>query len=258
MTSIENVTLKNNAMFNIVMSRPGLCIKCLERILNKKIERLDYIDSERTIDLDIEAKSIRLDVYCEDEETAYNVELQNGIFDNLPKRSRYYQGLIDIDLIKKGCDYSELKNNIVIFICTFDLFDKGRHLYTFENRCIQDDNLSLDDKTTKIFLNTKGTIDDIPKPLANFLNYIDSGEVTDEYTKELDETVIEVRKDERWKKRMMTVEELMNAMAKKERKEAKEDAIRKIEESVSEGLITREVADAIIAKFMANPEKSVQ
>ena len=35
-----------------------------------------------------------------------------------------YQDLIDIELIDKGEDYSELKNSIVIFICTFDEFSE--------------------------------------------------------------------------------------------------------------------------------------
>ena len=133
MIDFNKITLKNNAMFNIVMRRPNLCKMCLERILDKKITEITYPESERTMDIDIEAKSIRLDIYCEDEDTVYNIELQNGMYEELPKRSRYYQDLIDIELIDKGEDYSELKNSIVIFICTFDEFGKGRHLYTFEN-----------------------------------------------------------------------------------------------------------------------------
>ena len=126
----------------------------------------------------------------------------------------------DIDLIEKGRDYLELKNSIVIFICTFDPFGYGRHLYSFENVCLQDFNISLNDKTTKIFLNTKGTMEDIPTPLRNFLKYIDSGEITDEYTKELDETVIQVRQDKKWREKIMTLEEYAQATAKVASKEA--------------------------------------
>ena len=236
MIDINKITLKNNAMFNIVMRRPNLCKMCLERILDKKITDISYPETERTIDIDIEAKSIRLDVYCEGEDTAYDIELQNGIFEDLPIRSRYYQGMIDIDLIEKGNEYTELKNNIIIFICTFDLFGAGRHLYTFENTCIQDNSISLNDRTTKIFLNTKGTMDDIPTPLRNFLKYIDSGEVSDEYTRDLDNAVIDIRKDKRWRRKMMTVEEWANAKAKFVRKEALEEGMKKgLEKGRKEG-----------------------
>ena len=56
---------------------------------------------------------------------------------NLPKRSRYYQGMIDLNLLQKGEDYNRLKKSYVIFICTEDIFQKKRAIYTFENLCIQ-------------------------------------------------------------------------------------------------------------------------
>ena len=31
----------------------------------------------------------------------------------------------------------------IIFICTFDPFSDGRHIYTFENRCLEDLSLAL-------------------------------------------------------------------------------------------------------------------
>ena len=63
MIYINKITIKNNAMFNIVMRRPKLCKMCLERILDKKITEISYPESERTIDIDLEAKSVRLDIY---------------------------------------------------------------------------------------------------------------------------------------------------------------------------------------------------
>ena len=44
MFDINKVTLKNNAMFNIVMRRPNLCKMCLERILGKTITDINYPD----------------------------------------------------------------------------------------------------------------------------------------------------------------------------------------------------------------------
>ena len=225
MIDINSITLKNNAMFNIVMRRPNLCKMCLERILNKSITTISYPDSEKAIDIDLDSKSIRLDIYCEDEDTSYNIELQNGVYDALPKRSRYYQSLIDVDLLDKGCEYTELKNGIIIFICTFDFFGKGRHLYTFENLCLQDSEIRLDDKTTKIFLNTKGVLDDIPKPLKNFLDFIDNGTVADSFTQELNSAVIEIREDKRWRKRLMTVEQLIKDEASLAYKKGKTEGL---------------------------------
>ena len=114
-----------------------------------KISHIEYPKSQETIDIMADAKSVRLDVYVEDDKnTVYNIEMQTTLKDNLPKRMRYYQGMIDLNILEKGENYKNLKKSFVIFICTFDLFGLGRHVYTFENRCIEDLELPLGDDTT--------------------------------------------------------------------------------------------------------------
>ena len=86
------------------------------------------------------------------------------------------------------------------------MFGKGRHIYTFENRCIQDTSLSLGDDTIKIILNTKGTMDDVPPELKSLLDFIDGEEPRDEFTKELEAAVKTVRKNEKWRLDYMTLQ----------------------------------------------------
>ena len=45
--------------------------------------------------------------------------------DNIAKRMRYYQGLIDLDKLKHGQHYSSLGDSFIIFICPFDHFNAG-------------------------------------------------------------------------------------------------------------------------------------
>ena len=99
--------------------------------------------------------------------------MQRGKHKNLPKRLRYYQGSIDLDLISKGEDYRELAKSYIIFICTFDLFNKGRHKYTFRNVCLEDNSITLDDESQKIVLNTKGIMNDLKEELLEFLGYVE-------------------------------------------------------------------------------------
>lgn len=86
------------------------------------------------------------------------------------------------------------------------MFGKGRHIYTFENRCIQDTSLSLGDDTIKIILNTKGTMDDVTPELKSLLDFIDGEEPRDEFTKELEAAVKTVRKNEKWRLDYMTLQ----------------------------------------------------
>ena len=46
--------------------------------------------------------------------------------------------MIDADLLETGADYDDLNKTIIMFICPFDPFGKGRHIYTFRNFCAQD------------------------------------------------------------------------------------------------------------------------
>ena len=92
----EDLTISDDFMFGIVMRDPKYCKPFLETILNIKISRIEYPEDQKTINLSLDAKSIRLDVYVEDDfDTVYNIEMQNGHHKNLPKRTRYYQGMID-------------------------------------------------------------------------------------------------------------------------------------------------------------------
>ena len=128
-------------------------------------------------------------------------------------------------MLEKGKTYDVLKKNIVIFICTYDPFGQGRHIYTFENCCLEDPELQLKDESTKLFLNTKGTKNDIPKPLKLFLDYIETGKTTDEYTAELEKAVGEVRNDEKWREPIMTLEMLINDRLHAAVKEARSEGL---------------------------------
>ena len=111
-----------------------------------------------------------------------------------------------MNILEKGDNYKNLKRSFVIFVCTFDLFSEGRHIYTFENRCIQNLELGLGDDTTKIILNTKGTMDDVTPEMKKLLNFIDGKEPEDDFTRELDEAVQSVRKNEKWRLDYMTLQ----------------------------------------------------
>lgn len=202
----EELELRDDFMFGVIMRNPKYCKPFLETILSIKISHIEYPKSQETIDLSADAKGVRLDVYVEDgNDTVYNIEMQTTNKRNLPKRMRYYQGMIDLNILEKGNDYKSLRRSFVIFVCTFDPFGKGRHVYTFENRCIQDLELPLGDDATKIVLNTKGTMDDISLDMKRLLNYIDGKEPEDDFTRELAEAVQSARNNEKWRLDYMTL-----------------------------------------------------
>ena len=123
----------------------------------------------------------------------------------LPKRSRHYQSMIDLQLIDKGEHYKRLKPSYIIFICPFDLFEKGRHIYTFENICKEDNSVFLKDGAVKIFLNADSGQDDVSKELRAFLDYVAGKESADDFVQRLEKAVEQARKNREWRHEYMTL-----------------------------------------------------
>ena len=58
----------------------------------------------------------------------FTLEMQNWKMLNLPKRTRYYQSMIDIDHLASGAEYGDLPDSYIIFISMFDPLERSRHL----------------------------------------------------------------------------------------------------------------------------------
>ena len=104
-----------------------------------------------------------------------------------------------------GQYYNELNRSYVIFICPFDAFGKGRHIYTFENICKEDGSISMGDEAVKIFLNAKGTMDDVSKELKAFLDYTVGRKSDDVFIRKLEEAVEEAKRNREWRHEYMTL-----------------------------------------------------
>lgn len=73
----EELTIRDNFIFQRVMQNKNLCKRLIERILHIKIRDITYPHTEKIIDLRLDSKAIRLDVYVADEVgTIYNIEMQ--------------------------------------------------------------------------------------------------------------------------------------------------------------------------------------
>ena len=202
----ENLKISNDFIFAKVMRNAQLCRELLGRLLDLAIERIEYSQEQKTIDISRDSKSVRLDVYLKDEQgTIYNVEIQTTSNRNLPRRTRFYQGMIDLNAIEKGADYSELPQSLVIFICTFDAFGFGLWKYSFENLCREDSDIRLNDGAFKIFFNTAGTRGNISQKAKNILRFIAGKPVKDDFTEKLAGEVQKIKENKEWKVEYMTL-----------------------------------------------------
>lgn len=242
-----------------------MLVKRCASAYNKNTGEYDIASAGRELQKSIDAhygsKAIRLDVYVEDEAgTVYDVEIQTTEKKHLPKRTRYYQGVIDLHILEKGEDYTALRKSFVIFICTYDPFGKGRWVYTFENRCREDQSLVLGDGAVKIILNTKGRVGEISDELRALLRYMDGLAPESGYTKALDSAVTDVRKDEKWRREYMRFNELMQERERLGRYSEKIAMVRKSrnrfdpEEQASIYFVDLKTVRAILDAIDAHPD----
>ena len=235
--SWETIGISNDFLFGKLMrNEPELCRKLVQRILpDLQIDHIEILETQKSIDEDIDARSVRLDVYLMDRERrVYSVEMQMVDTRELPKRSRYYSAMIDLQLLDKGINYRNLNDTYIIFICPFDLYGAGRHIYTFDGRCREDPKIRISDGATRIFLNAAGTADDAGAELQAFLDYVLGKPCADSYVQELEAAVRKARKNRKWRHEYMTlllrdqenIEKGMEIGREEGRKEAREKGIR--------------------------------
>lgn len=203
----EDLTFLDDFMFCKVMRNPEICKRMLETILSIEIDHIEYPQTQKSIDILADAKSIRMDVYVKGEDqTVYNVETQTTNTGELPRRSRYYQGLIDMDLIEKGEPYSKLNKSYVIFICTFDPFTHGYPIYTFTNRCREDNQVVLEDGTTKVFVNLTGMTDILTEGQKALFEYLNNKLITDIFTQLIESYISSAKSNMEWRREFMTLD----------------------------------------------------
>ena len=224
-TTTIQYPLNNDIMFALVMNDAELCRGLLERIFpGRKIRMLKVCDGsdvevQNTIITGMISKSVRLDVLFEDEDSLYSIEMQRFDDSALPKRGRYYASAMDIDQLRKGDEYKELKKNYVIFICTFDHYGLGQAVYSFQNYDVKN-HLPYGDESFKLIVNTTAPAENTPRGLVPFFDYINRMEVPDDdaFIKALHAQVEKYNTSE-WRRKLMTLEEKIKLQIEMEREQ---------------------------------------
>lgn len=228
MNKYEELSFTDDFMFcKVLTTNPELCHELLELIIGKKVGAFARLDQQKPIEITADGKGVRFDVYSEDDQNVvYDCEMQTKDNSNLPKRARYYQGMIDLNLIERGADYSELKKSYIIFSCPFDEFKAGLHKYTFKTCCKELPEITLEDEVTKIFLCAGGDADDVSPEMKEFLEWMVSGrQGKTELVRKLDDAVQKARNHEEWRLEYMTLLMRDNKMREEGREEGRENEI---------------------------------
>ena len=193
----DDLTFADHYMFEKVLhENQDVCQELLERLLKIKIDHIEYPEIEKTISPYYETKGVRLDVYVKDSDNVFDIELQNINDEDLSLRTRFYQSMLDTDNLLKGQHYSDLPKSFVIFICRYDPIGNNLPIYTFENRCLENLEISLNDKSIKKIFNATAYNQEKDLEISAFLEYIYNQEAVDDFTTKLTSIVERIKKQE--------------------------------------------------------------
>lgn len=236
----KSATIANNFIFYKIMRyNPDVCKELLETLLEMEIDHIE-MRGEETIETDYGSKGIRLDVYAKNKTQAFNLEMQATDTKELAERSRYYQGSIDVDCLNAGQKYKELKDSYVIFICIQDIFEKGLPRYSFENFCVEDTSVKLNDRAYKLFFIAENCDKILNEKQRAFLGLVLGKKPEDKFSERIAQLTEEAKHNTQWKRQYMEWER-QRTYDFENGKEAKavEDAIEFLKEKVSPEVIAK-------------------
>jgi len=218
-TPLKDLPLSSDFMFAEVMRIEKICTLFLESLLDKKIARIEYITKQADLKDDPVSHGIRLDVYLNDEnQTRYDIEMQNVRKQNLERRARYYQSGIDRRFLQPGADYDDLPESYVIFVCNFDYFRRGLACYKRISSMEGCPGLVYEDGSHVFFLNSGYGEANVSPEIREFLDYLRTNDDTmsprSELLRAVQEAVKIARNDPRLEVPYMTYQQKMKDLWK--------------------------------------------
>ena len=200
--TLQELNLTDDFLFDVATEELENCKAIIELTTGLRLKRLKWKSGQKLIHNLPGKRGVRLDFIAESEDgRIFDVEMQNRNEGNIPKRTRFYQALIDAPILKSGeRGFDKMNPLYIIIICNYDPYGKKKYCYTFDNQCKEVPGLRLGDEVTKLLLSTKGeNEEEVSKELVDFLHYVTESnenglpDECDERLKRLHESIREIK-----------------------------------------------------------------
>ena len=242
----EQATIANNYIFYKVMhENPDICKELLEILLEMKIDRIE-IYQEKELMAEFGKKGIRMDVYARGMDKSFDLEIQACDTGELPERARYYQGLMDTTQLESGQDFKNLNSSYIIFICIPDIFKKGLGKYTFENLCLENPEIKLNDRAYKYFFIARNYDKLLNEQQKAFMKCMLSNESSSTFTEKIIRMVKNAKLNTQWRNSFMEFERQLAYSFREGKAEGKAEGIALGKaEGIAEGIDKKAVEASI-------------
>ena len=200
--TLQELNLTDDFLFDVTTEELENCKAIIELTTGLRLKSLKWKSGQKVIHNLPGKRGVRLDFIAESEDgRIFDVEMQNRNEGNIPKRTRFYQALIDAPILKSGeRGFDKMNPLYIIIICNYDPYGKKKYCYTFDNQCKEVPGLRLGDEVTKLLLSTKGeNEEEVSKELVDFLHYVTESnenglpDECDERLKRLHESIREIK-----------------------------------------------------------------
>lgn len=200
--TLQELNLTDDFLFDVTTEELENCKAIIELTTGLRLKSLKWKSGQKVIHNLPGKRGVRLDFIAESEDgRIFDVEMQNRNEGNIPKRTRFYQALIDAPILKSGeRGFDKMNPLYIIIICNYDPYGKKKYCYTFDNQCKEVLGLRLGDEVTKLLLSTKGeNEEEVSKELVDFLHYVTESnengllDECDERLKRLHESIREIK-----------------------------------------------------------------
>lgn len=200
--TLQELNLTDDFLFDVATEELENCKAIIELTTGLRLKSLKWKSGQKVIHNLPGKRGVILDFIAESEDgRIFDVEMQNRNEGNIPKRTRFYQALIDAPILKSGeRGFDKMNPLYIIIICNYDPYGKKKYCYTFDNQCKEVPGLRLGDEVTKLLLSTKGeNKEEVSKELVDFLHYVTESnenglpDECDERLKRLHESIREIK-----------------------------------------------------------------
>lgn len=131
---LKEMNLTDDFLFDVATAELENCKTIIELSTGLRLKSLKWKEGQKVIHNIPGKRGIRMDFVAESEDgRVFDVEMQNRKEGNIPKRTRFYQALMDAPMLKSGeKGFDKLKPLFIIVICDYDPYGMKKYCYTLK------------------------------------------------------------------------------------------------------------------------------
>ena len=151
---LKGLRLIDDDFMAAVFEDPVCAEFLLQIILKREDLKVCEVHGQYSIK-NLQGRSVRLDILAVDEQNrAYNIEVQRSDRGASEKRARYNSSLLDANLTSSGSSYDALNEAYVIFITENDVLKAGLPIYHIR-RMVEETGAVFNDQSHIIYVNSQ-------------------------------------------------------------------------------------------------------